>query len=290
MSDLPRVGIIVLNYNGGTGLLACLQSLDDLDYRAKDILVVDNHSTDDSLVAAEKKFPHFTFIHNSKNEGFAKGMNSGMRLAVSKGAEWCWLFNCDALAYPQTLTTLISVAQENPQAGLLSPMIYEAGNNRVWFAKGEIDFWRMRTRHIQPTQQELIAKNYPSEFLTGCALLIKKKLIQTIGFLDETFFLYYEDADYSLRASLAGFACLVVAESRVAHSETSRFHPRKTYFLVYSGLLFFAKWADFYTRFYLAVYVTMRRVKNFWDRLRGGGAAAQEAYLAYRDYFENRKK
>lgn len=286
MSAFPRVGIVVLNYNGKHCLLSCLKSLDQLEYPPQDIIVVDNHSIDGSLEEAEKIFPHFIFVRNQKNEGFAKGMNVGIKKVFSRGAEWCWIFNYDAVAHPQALDKLISAAQKNPKAGLLSPIIYEADSDNVWFAKGKIDFFRMRTLHIQPTKQELVAPIYRSEFLTGCALLIKKELVETIGFLDEKFFLYYEDADYSLRAKQAGFDCLVAPEAKVSHSENSQFNSKKIYYLVYSGLLFFNKWTPFYLNPYLIVYVTMRRIKNFFDRLRKKNAVAQEVYRAYRDYFK----
>lgn len=288
MHAFPKVGIIVLNYNGKRCLLACLESLDRLAYAEKEVIVVDNHSTDDSLQEAEQRFPHFTFIRNDKNEGFAKGMNIGMRVALLQGAAWCWIFNSDAIADPQALSHLIRAAEKNPGAGLLSPVISETKSDCLWFAKGRIDFLRMRTVHILPTTQELAAPAYPSEFLTGCALFIKKELIDAIGFLDERFFLYYEDADYSLRAARAGYTCLVVPLARVRHAEESSRNTQKIYFLVYSGLLFFYKWVSFPLRLYLWVYVTMRRVKNLVDRACGNTKASQEVYRAYRAYFYER--
>lgn len=286
MRAFPQVGIVVLNYNGKHCLLSCLKSLDQLEYYSKDIIVVDNHSIDGSLEEAEKIFPHFIFVRNPKNEGFAGGMNIGMRLALSRGAEWIWLFNYDAITYSQTLTLLISAAQENSRAGLLSPVIYKSDSDRPWFAQGKIDFLRMRTLHVLPTKQKFYSKTYQSEFLTGCALLVKKELTETVGFLDEKFFLYYEDADYSLRASQAGFTCLVARESKVLHSEESRLYSKKIYFLVYSGLLFFEKWVPFYMRPYLRAYVTMRRVKNLWNRLTRKSTTDREVHMAYRDYFK----
>jgi hypothetical protein len=286
MHAFPKVGIIVLNYNGMSCLSACLQSLEQLEYPSKDIIVIDNASADGSLAMAEKEFPHLTFVRNRKNEGFAKGMNIGMRLAILRGAQWAWIFNYDAVADPEALAALILAAEEHPRAGLLSPVISETESGTLWFAKGEIDRLRMRTRHTPPTKKELASKAYPSEFLTGCALLIKKELIDAIGVLDERFFLYYEDADYSVRATRAGFACLVVPQAKVTHSEAINARPGKTYFLVYSGLLFFTKWASPLMHLYLPLYVTMRRVKNFFDRLCGRRAAAREAYRAYRDYYE----
>ncbi len=288
MSSATHVGIIVLNYNGGHRLLSCLRSLERLDYPHKEIFVIDNDSGDDSLALAEARFPHVVFLHNKKNEGFSKGMNQGMRLALKRGAEWAWIFNNDAEADPQALSSLMSVARSDPRAGLISPTIYETTTKRLWFAKGKLDFFRMRAVHIPPTAKELASVAYPSEFLTGCALLIGKKTIDAIGYLDERFFLYYEDADYSLRAASAGFSCLVVPEAKVFHSEESRSRPKKTYFLVYSGLLFFKKYASPLMRPYLAAYVTMRRVKNFIDRAHAGNSSALEAYRAYQDYFHER--
>ena len=288
MASAQKVGIIVLNYNGGRRLLSCLYSLKQLDYPNKEIIVVDNGSGDDSLSPAENQFPHLTFIKNGKNEGFAKGMNIGMRLALERGAQWCWIFNNDAEADPAALSLLISIAEEHPQAGLLSPVIYETESGDIWFAKGTIEYSRMRVLHTSPVKRELLSTAYPSEFLTGCALLIKKELIETVGFLDERFFLYYEDADYSLRALAAGFLCLVVPEARVSHSEESRSNPTKTYFLVRSGLFFFEKHASFLLRPYFQAYVTMRRVKNSIDRLYKKDGPALEAYRAYQDYFHER--
>ena len=287
MTAFPKVAIIVLNYNGWDCLADCLQSLERLQYAAKDIIVIDNNSDDGSLDLVKKNFSQFMFVRNEANVGFATGMNIGMRLALERGAQWCWLFNNDAQADPHALSALIAAAEENPRAGLLSPVIYDAGGG-IWFAKGTIEYSRMRTLHIPPAKQELLSKAYPSGFLTGCALLIRKELIETIGFLDELFFLYYEDADYSLRALAAGFPCLVVPEARVSHSEESRSNPAKTYFLVRSGLLFFEKHASFLLRPYLAAYVTIRRAKNAIDRLRGKDGAALEAYRAYQDYFHGR--
>lgn len=279
------MSIIVLNYNGDDCLLPCLYSLDQLEYTNKEIIVVDNGSTDNSFSFAQQHFPRCTFVQNEKNEGFAKGMNSGMEQAFHNGADFCLLFNYDAEIDPRALTLLISVAKKNPRAGLLSPVIYEKENKHIWFAKGRIDFFRMRAVHERVLQEKFAQESYRSEFLTGCALLIKKELVEKIGFLDEQFFLYYEDADYSLRATKAGFECLVVPQATVFHSEKSSTNPKKTYFLVYSGLLFFKKHTPPVLRPYMAIYGTIRRVKNWADRLFWEKGSAKEVYLAYKDFF-----
>lgn len=285
MLSSPRVAVIVLNYNGKGCLPHCLNSLVQLEYPNKEVIVVDNFSSDDSFSAAEKAFPRFTFFRNTKNAGFAEGMNIGIRLALARGAQWCWLINYDTEIDPLALERLIVAAQKYPRAGLLSPVIYEKESRRIWFAKGKIDFFRMRGFHSRATPKELSSEAYPSQFLTGCALLIKKELIEAVGLLDGRFFLYYEDADYSLRATRAGFAALVVPGASVWHSEESRENPQKTYYLVYSGLLFFEKHASFLIRLYLRAYVTIRRVKNWLDLAYRKSTTGLEVQRAYKHFF-----
>lgn len=284
MASAPKVGIIVLNYNGARCLSRCLQSLHQLVYENKEIIVVDNDSTDTSFGEARRAFPLCTFVQNTKNEGFAKGMNSGMRLAFQHGAEYCLLFNFDAVIAPDALSTLVATGEKYPRVGLLSPVIYTP-HNTLWFAKGKIDFFHMRAIHINPSAQEFAADAYPSDFLTGCALFIKKELVESIGYLDERFFLYYEDADYSLRARNAGFLCLVVPRASVWHSEESKKNGEKVYYLVYSGLLFFSLHFPLLFRPYLAMYVTIRRIKNAFDRVLGDSSVTREVYRAYEKFY-----
>ena len=279
---MPKTAIIVLNWNGRDCLPACLLSLQSISYRDKEIIVVDNGSSDDSLAIAKCDFPHCLFIENGTNLGFAGGMNRGIRTALERGAEYVWLFNSDAQAKPDTLTTLIEVAKIHPEAGLFSPIITNS-NGQTWFAKGRIDFLRMRALHTEPSPRELTSPAYESQFLTGCALLIQKKALEKAGFLDERFFLYYEDADLCLRAANYGFQSLVVPKARVMHAEKSRENPEKTYYLVLSGLLFSAKHAPRLLRPYLAGYATIRRLKNRLDLLCGRDKAEAVA-RAYRDF------
>lgn len=287
-SATPKVAIIVLNYNGQDCLLPCLASLERLRYGNKEVIVVDNGSEDGSLAAARQRFPEYTYLSNGQNLGFAAGMNSGIRVSLARGAEWVWLFNNDAETETDTLLKLMAVAQREDQAGLLSPLIREKGSDRIWFGKGRVDFLRMRAIHTPPRAEELRQACYQSSFLTGCALLISKKVLETVGLLDERFFLYYEDADFSLRARYAGFRLLVVPGACVHHAEKSRENQGKLYHLVLSGLLFFAKHGSFWQRLYYGVYGTIRRIKNVLDGVRGK-ESARPVCRAYDDFFHGHR-
>lgn len=282
---LSKVAVVVLNYRGKNCLKDCLASLENLDFLEKEIIVVDNASRDGSLEEAERLFPHFVFVRHEENVGFAKGMNAGIRRALANGADYVWLFNNDAEADEKSLKFLVNVAEKNPQAGLLSPVVTGKDGKRTWFAEGRINPARMRTEHAPANPRKLSEECYESEYLSGCALLVRKEVIKKIGFLDEDFFLYYEDADYSLRARQAGFTLLVVPAARVRHNEQSTESYQKVYHLVYSGLVFFGKHATMVSRPYFWLYVTIRRIKNALDRLLGRPAAFLVSQ-AYKDYFD----
>ncbi len=283
-SKEPLVGIVVLNFNGKECLLRCLRSLRELQYQNFFVVVVDNHSRDDSFSLAQQEFPRYTYIQNTENKGFAGGMNIGMREVFRAGAQWAWLFNNDATAEPLTLSTLIAVTHSVPQAGLLSPAIYSKEQGALWFGKGRINTLRMRAEHVAPSEQERVSDFYPSEFLTGCALLVGRSLFEKEGGFDESFFLYYEDVDFSVRAQKKGYATLVVPGARVFHTEQSQENDQKIYYLVLSGLIFFKKQAHSWKSLYFLVYATIRRLKNTLDLL-FRRKNAERVHQAYHDFY-----
>ena len=275
------MAIVVLNYNGKSCLQETLSSLDALEYSKKDIIVVDNASDDDSFVFAKQTFPHFQYLALPKNGGFAYGMNAGIRRALEREAEFVWLFNYDALAEEGSLTKLVESTKILGERSLLSPIILQ--NNAVWFEGGRINYFRMRVEHLKRWSASQ-NKPFKTAFLTGCALFLPRIAIEEVGFLDEDFFLYYEDADYNTRALAKGFDLYVIPQATVFHSEESIHNPNKTYHLVYSGLLFFFKHKRGLFSFYQAIYGILRRQKNRWDLL-WNKPLAREVYRAYSEFY-----
>ncbi len=273
----PKVFIVVLNYNGGNELRQCLDSVYKLNYSNFEVIVVDNNSSDNSFEKARKRFDRFHFIKNSRNLGFSAGNNVAIKWALEKGAEYVFLLNNDAVVEKNALTNLIEIAEKEKQIGIVSPIIYNKSGGKVWFSGGKINWWKMRTEHWQKTKlkRNKSKKNndkngylQKTEYITGCAMLIKRKVFAEIGLLDEDFFLYYEDADFSLRAKRNGFDLGVVESAKVFHSEKSSENPQKIYWLVLSGILFFRKNALWYWRPYLGVYLFLRKLKNKYNLLK----------------------
>jgi len=277
----PKVFILILNYNGKATLKQCLQSVYQLNYPDFEVVVIDNDSKDGSIEEVKNIYSRAHFIKNNKNLGFAAGNNVGIRFALEKGADYVWLVNNDAKVEKDTLSKLIDAGENKPNAGILSPLILHTETKNIWFGKGVIDWVSMKTLHISPPT---LLQSFTSEYICGCAMLIKKEVFKKIGLLDEKYFLYYEDADFSVKASRAGFELWTISNAHVLHSEASVNNPEKTYWLVISGLQFFHENTPAHLKPWMAIYFQARRVKNYLDCVSGKNLVAKEVRRAYRDY------
>jgi GT2 family glycosyltransferase len=277
----PTIFIVVLNFNGKDTLVNCLSSLYQSNYPEFEVVVVDNNSSDGSFEQARRLFSRARFIKNSSNLGFSKGNNIGIRYALEKFADYILVLNNDTLVEKTVLSKLAEVMEKNPRVGISSPLIFSA-DSKIWFAGGQIDWLRMKAYHLVKTRSAI---PYKTQYISGCAMFIKKDVFKKIGLFDERFFLYYEDADFSVRARKAGFGLLVVPEASLQHFEKSNYaNAFKIYWLVLSGLLFFRINASFLRKIWIVFYVLMRRAKNFYDLVFSKNKIAISVHKAYRDF------
>jgi GT2 family glycosyltransferase len=285
--ESPKVFVVILNKDGKDCLPECLRGVFGLTYPNFEVVVIDNASRDGSMEAARRDFGRVHFILNEENVGFAAGMNVGIRYARSRGAQYVWILNNDAAPGRDALTELVRVAERESDA-ILSPLVLSP-SGKTWFAGGRIDWIRMRAIHVDPPVDTHTNEPYETGYLSGCALFLPKKAIETIGLFDEDYFLYYEDADYSVRAHEAGFQTLVVPKSVVVHGEQSETHPEKVYWLVRSGLRFFRTHATWWQRPYLTCYIALRKLKNR-NNLKQSSEEARLVAQAYADEKEKTRK
>lgn len=282
MKHSPSIFIVILNYNGQKALEGCLMSVFGVNYPGLSVVVVDNNSMDGSLEAAKAKFSKVIFIKNEQNLGFASGNNVGIRFSLEHGADYVLLLNNDTEVDSDFLNPLIAAIEEDEKVGIASPLIFKGNSKKIWFSGGEIDWFRMKTRHNEKLEKE---KDYPTSFITGCAMLVKKEVFKKIGLLDEDFFLYWEDADFSVRALKAGFSCIVVPASKINHFEKSEGNlTNKTYWLVVSGLLFFKKNTSWWLKPWVKIYIFARKAKNFFDIKFRENEIRLAVNKAYRDF------
>jgi GT2 family glycosyltransferase len=174
-----------------------------------------------------------------------------MKRAFEQGADYVWLLNNDTLVPRDALSELVR-GMEAAEAGLASPLIYfREPAERLQFCGSVIDWKNRQIRHLEQLKDLTHAAAGESLSLWGTALLVKRKVVDDVGYLCEKYFAYHEDEEYSLRANRAGYRCVVVPEARVYHKNSRStghndapvqvfLRSRNQYFLWMDGL----KWKD----------------------------------------------
>jgi GT2 family glycosyltransferase len=281
----PLVYVVMLTWNQKEDTLACLESLQQMTFPNFRIVVVDNGSTDDTESAIRVQFPEVEVVVNPRNLGFTGGTNVGLRYALAQGAEFVLSINNDTLVEPDILDELVAHAMA-PDVGVVSPKIYYADEpTRIWSVGARqhpltlemIDKGRGR---IDVGQWEQVVEQ---DYLLGCAQLIKRAVLEEVGLLDETLFLYYDDLDYSLRARGAGYRLLMVPQARMWHKVAASAggvdSPRVRYYRTRSSVWFFRKHARGLRRLIVIPYRLGSAVKTLLRFAWQGKWAAFRAYL-----------
>lgn len=215
----PAVIAVVLNWNDAGGTRACLTALAAMAWPSLSVVVVDNASADGSADEFAA-MPGIDFVRNPANLGFTGGVNTGIRRAMERGADYVWLVNSDAVMGPDVLSKLVATAEQDPRIGLVSPIFHDPDHpHAAECLLARFDpVSRIASQTVDPETAADWARRYPEQItLLGTALLIRRSLIETIGVLDDRFFAYVEDVDYSLRSAAAGFRNAAVPDAIVYH-------------------------------------------------------------------------
>lgn len=202
----PPVATIVLNWNREAETIGCVEAAAAGRYPNQRIYVFDNGACERSRAALARLRPLATLLESPVNLGYTGGNNAAIAAALADGAEYVWLLNSDAGAGPDVLAALVGQAEADPRIGLVSPLLRQDAQAlayaAVLFDPAGFDFPTTTDPEIGRDWQ----RRFPGRFLLwGTALLIRRRLIERIGLLDERFFAYGEDLDYSIRSLRAGF-------------------------------------------------------------------------------------
>src|SRR3989344_3331017 len=223
---MKKVCIITLNYNGKKdtlNLLASLVNIEKKDFQIE-IIVVDNWSLDDSVSAIESTYPSVTVLKNGRNLGLSGGNNVGIAYALRTDASYLFLVNNDTLLKPSCLQILFRELEQNSKAGIAAPKIYFfQPSDTIWYAGGVIDWANALCSHRGMDEKDKGVYNAIEEtdFASGCAMMVKREVYDSIGMFDDDYFLYYEDADFNVRAKRAGWNILYVPEAVIWHVNAS---------------------------------------------------------------------
>jgi len=244
----PLVYVVTLTWNQREDTLSCLESLKRMTYPHRRFLLVDNGSVDGTIEAVQERFSDVEIIANSRNLGFPGGFNVGLRRALDEGAEYVFMVNNDIFVAPDILDQLMACAGP-PDVGMLAPKIYYADEpDRIWSVGARRHPWTLemtdkgKMQLDQGQWDEVIERDY----LVGCALLLKRSLLEDVGLFDEGYHpIYYEDLDLSLRARQAGYRLLMVPSARMWHKVSASGggadSPRERYLVARNSARFFGK-------------------------------------------------
>ena len=241
-----QISVIIVNYNGKKYNDACIASI--LNSTIKEqlrIVVVDNFSTDDSLEALRGKWGAHKQVHIlalDDNYGFSKANNEGIRYSMEQGIDYYFLLNNDTEIEPDTIERMFLSGQEK-NAIVVPKVLYADRRDVIWCAGGT--FTPVIKKTVQSGFNQRDNGQYDKSgaclFANGCAFLLSRQIVEKIGFLDERFFLYYEDVEYSMRAARNNIGVYYCAEAVVYHkvngSTGGNEKPANAYYITRNWLL-----------------------------------------------------
>ncbi|MCG2809081.1 MAG: glycosyltransferase family 2 protein, partial [Candidatus Portnoybacteria bacterium] len=222
MRNYPKVSVNVLTHNAIKYISNCLESILKSNYPNYEIIVVDNNSKDGTPELIARKFPQVKLVLSEKNLGCSGGHNLGIKQA--KGDIFFFLDD-DTIIHPDLIRVLVEELESSPQIGVTGPKIYSMNEpDKILFAGGKID-WAKSDSYVlgrDLTDKELgddLKKEV--DFITGCALMIKREVINKIGLFNNVYFAFYEDADLCQRAKKAGYHVIYMPFGGVWHMKSA---------------------------------------------------------------------
>ncbi len=218
MTD-PKVSILILNYNRYQYTLECINSLLGINYSNFKILLVDNCSTDDSFEKLKNELAEIEVLQTSNNLGYTGGINFGIRHLMQKDAEYILVINNDTIVEKDFLSHLVKAMESNPgAAAACGTILNEHDRERIWYASGKIISWRGLAVHLNKGEKFVQSSIVQTVgFITGCLMLLKVSCLEKTGLLDERFFMYLDDIEFSRRIINNGLKLLYVPTAIIYH-------------------------------------------------------------------------
>jgi len=313
----PHVGIIILNWNNWQDTLECLESVYHIDYQKYKVVIVDNCSNDDSIIKI-KKFCHdklktypnkkamelleldendlksfhykksdlqktyqskqLILIKNSKNYGFTKGNNIGIKFIFKYfDIDYILLLNNDTIVDINFLYELVRVGESEKDVGFIGPKIYfyeHAGvqfSNIIQYAGGKQNLWNFEPSPIGygEIDKGQFDQNMKVNFISGACILAKTSMINEIGLLDEEFFSYREENDWCMRAKEKGWGTFFAYKAIIWHkgqgsTKIQDLKPFILYYMTRNRFLFMKKHA---LKTQLTIFLMYFFLFDFWYRI-----------------------
>lgn len=241
-----KIAVILVNYNGKKYNNKCIESILNSTIKLYlQIIVVDNASTDGSLDILREKWKdngQVTILPLGQNYGFSKANNEGIRWAKEHEIYYCLLLNNDTEIKDDAIEQMMLLYKE--KEAIIVPKIYYADRpDIIWCAGGKISKVLLQSYQYGLNQKDSgqYDINKSCTFANGCCIFLSQKIISQIGMLDNDYFLYHEDTEYSLRAQKAGVEIWYCASAVVYHkvngSSKGNENPDNAYYMARNWLI-----------------------------------------------------
>jgi GT2 family glycosyltransferase len=235
LSRAPKTAVVVLNWNGADDTLGCLESLRRSTVPVHAI-VVDNDSSDSSADRIERSGLANTLLRMPTNLGYAEGNNVGLRHAIREGFDVVIVLNNDTVVEVDALSLLLSQLSIGLPRAVSPEIRYLNCPSEPWFGGAVVE--RGWPRYLQPGELTPSAGPRGSEWLSGCCIAARSETWERTGLFNPSYFLIFEDSEWSLRARKQGIDLLVVTESVVFHKVSASLASGPTSLL---GSFYFAR-------------------------------------------------
>ncbi len=287
-----EVAVVIVNYNSQDFVIRCLASLMKHVSQKLCLIVVDNSEQDDTSKIREN-FKTVICISNAENGGFAAGCNIGMKKAIELNVGYILLLNPDTLATDDFIDPLLMAMEQNLEFGIVCPKILLNDNEKhVWYGGSTMNWWfKGPVQLTGKSEEDLVYGEVP--FISGCAMFIRSAAVKSIGYMDEDYFLYFEDADYCQRFLVGGWKLGYIAEATIFHYLSATIGVQSenaVYFISRNRVKFLRHWAKWYQFLFFMLFNTLVKLpgaviifglikgkpelakaysKGFWDGVRG---------------------
>lgn len=276
-----RVGAVTVNWNQPHLTQLCVQSLVKGSRVPDWVIVVDNGSTLDPTAVVRGAYPHTVVLRNATNMGFAAAANHGTERALALGAEAVLIVNNDAVVHPDCVAALVSALEGDASlAGAGAKTLTQEQPPRIHTAYGILTYHGQLVRQqgwLEPDVTQFNALAHV-DYISGCAMLLRRAALERVGLLDAEFFAYHEDLDWCTRARRAGYRVAYVPAAIVYH----RMHASTggggylspiTYLSARNAILFVRKHASWAQRLTYAFFLCGNLLKEAVFRGRRGELA-----------------
>ncbi len=274
----PSVYLLILTWNAKKVLLECLESVFKLDYPNLKIVVMDNGGTDGTPAAVRELYgERVTLIENGENLHFARGNNPGIEFALRERADYLMLLNDDVIVDPKMVTTLVESIERDSRIGVIGPKVYyEHPPDQIWFAGGLVHLYKGTSEHIGIREKD--AGQYDLsrdvDYITGCALMIRREVVEQIGPLDPAFLIYWEDTDWCMKTRRAGYRVVYEPAAKMWHkisaSRGGQLSKYKIRNKLRSAWIFHKRYARWYHWLTIPFFFSLDTLRILWMMATGG--------------------